>query len=383
VALEDEPEPRHARRPAFNWRYGAIPLCLFALWLVSPEDKGLALEKKLAAAQSELERAAHDASAKARSTSDTAAEQTRMLEQVRRRAEILTHDLTDAQNVIRALKAKAVLADDARLADEASLAKASKALEEAGRKVELSELELTKLRQAIIASNTSADAAALEQAKALRGQAVAEVALKAANDSLELERARTASTARDLDRANWERDSAKQLSAELKAALELQRQKLAGMAGALTTAQKEGDAAKGLSTELKAALVLQRQKLSGMAGALSAAHKERDAAKQLSADLTAALELQRQNLARMAGELSAAHKAIDDIKTQSNSRAIVMVQSPKVQAAASARTNLPGRPARQPRVGGKQNPEPRKSRRPLETTITLPDALLPIMPSTR
>jgi hypothetical protein len=66
VALEDEPEPRHARRPAFNWRYGAIPLCLFALWLVSPEDKGLALEKKLAAAQSELERAAQDASAKAR-----------------------------------------------------------------------------------------------------------------------------------------------------------------------------------------------------------------------------------------------------------------------------------------------------------------------------
>lgn len=341
MKFEDESEPGPTRRPAFNWRYSAIPLCLVALWLVSPEDKGPALEKQLAGAQSELaavkselvstQRAAHDASAKARSASDTADEQTRMLEEERRRAETLTHDLTGARQIIEDLKAKAVLADDARLADEASLAKASKALEEAGRKVELSELELTRLRQASNASKTSAEAAALEQAKALRGQAVAEAASKAANDSLELERARAASTTRDLEKANQERDAAKQLSAV----------------------------------------------------ELSAAHKERDAAKQRSAELTAALEQQRQKLAGMAVELSAAHNAFADIITQSDRCAADFEQLPKVRAAANAPTNLPGRPARQPRVGGKQNPEPRKSRRVLETTITLPDALLPILPSTR
>jgi chromosome segregation ATPase len=338
VKFEDESEPGPTRRPAFNWRYSAIPLCLFALWLVSPEDKGPALEKQLAGAQSELaavkselvstQRAAHDASAKARSASDTVDEQTRMLEEERRRAETLTHDLTGAQQIIEDLKAKAVLADDARLADEASLAKA---LEEAGRKVELSELEVTRLRQASNASKTSADAAALQQAKALRGQAVAEAALKAANDSLELERARAASTTRDLEKANQERDAAKQLSAV----------------------------------------------------ELSVVNKERDAAKQRSAELTAALEQQRQKLAGMAVELSAAHNAFADIITQSDRCAADLEQFPKVRAAASAPTNLPGRPARQPRVGGKQNPEPRRSRRVLETTITLPDALLPILPSTR
>ncbi|QPC94070.1 hypothetical protein [Mesorhizobium sp. INR15] len=325
MKFEDEADG-DTKHPSFidsgksKWRYSAIPLGILALWLVSPEDKGAAIQKQLDAAQSELaavksdlvlmQSVAHVASVQARSSSDTAVEQKQLLETERRRADTLVHDLAVAKHTIGDLKAKAELADHARQVDETSFAKVSKALDEAGQQADISEQRLATLLQASNVSKASADTNAVERTAAVRAQAVAEAALKAANDTLEQERALAASRGRDLEKANVERDAAYQRSAELTAALEQDRQRLAGMAG----------------------------------------------------------------------DLSAAHKTIEDMKTQSDRLAKGPERSPKVRATANAPTSLPGRPPRQSGLGGKQKSETRKSRRVIEATITLPDALLPIPP---
>ena len=139
------------------------------------------------------------------------------MEEQRRRAEGLAHDLTLAQRELEGIKAQAVLADRknsavgiARHAAEVALTEARKVLGEERNRAVFLERDLTAARQTIDALQASAKLAATAQANAIEDRRVAEIAAKRAGDALALERERTGSVARDLDTAREERDAAKE-----------------------------------------------------------------------------------------------------------------------------------------------------------------------------
>ena len=309
------------------WRWSAIPLCIFLLWLITPPDSGADMQKlvvaqrELAAAKAELhlmQRAARDASAQIRAVTDTAAEQGQALEEQRRRAEALTLDLEAERHVIDDFKAKAILADEARHSLEVSLAEANRALDEERHKVELSEHELTAVRQTSDANKRSADLAAVERANAVRDRQVAEAALRQADDTLELERARGESTARDLVSVRRDLDSAR---------------------------------------------------------------RERDAARQVSVELSAALDQERERATSLARSLSAARETIDIAKDELRTAAVVRTPKARTPARGLASTLSGAQPARKPGLPEKQKVRDQKSpQHVLPATIALPAALLPTRP---
>jgi hypothetical protein len=171
----------------------------------------------------------------------TSAEQADALNEANQSNEALKLDLEAARRVIKGLKAQAISSNEARNAMEASLAEANRSLAEERDKVEQSAHELALARQVGEANARRADLAVAERAADLQ---LAVAAAKHANEALDLERARSASAASDVDVARRERDAARQASASLIAALEQERQKQTDMSIALTAARKAIDLVK-------------------------------------------------------------------------------------------------------------------------------------------
>ncbi|MER8485563.1 hypothetical protein [Mesorhizobium sp. M1322] len=327
-----------------------------------PGEHEMVLRRELAAARAELEimqRRARDASAQAHALANTVAKQAQTLEEQQQ----VDEALETAQRVIEDFRAEALLLDRERASGaqpsmEASQGAAKRALDEARRKVEFLEQELTTARQTIDALKTGANLAAVEQANAMKDRSVTEAALKQAGEALGLERERADSAVRDLDIVRKKRDASKQVSAELSAALEQERKRAAGAQASqltakraldeerrkvelleqeLTTARQKIDALKTganlaaveqanamndrsvVETALKQAgeaLELERERADSAVRDLDIVRKERDASKQVSAELSAALEQERERAAgaqpSMAASQGAAKRALDE-----------------------------------------------------------------------
>jgi len=249
--FEGDPRPAWVRFSMRHWRWSAVPGCILLLALISPADNGAEMQQQIVAARGELastkaqlvqsQHAERTASAQARVLAGTSAEQANALNEANQSNEALKLDLEAARRVIKGLKAQAISSNEARNAMEASLAEANQSLAEERHKVEQSEHELAMARQVGDANARRADLAVAERAADLQ---LAVAAAKHANEALDLERARAASAASDVDVARRERDAARQASADLSAALEQERQKLTDMSVALTAARKAIDLVK-------------------------------------------------------------------------------------------------------------------------------------------
>lgn len=201
-----------------------------ALKQTPPAEDEDALRRELAAARAELAR------------------QAQALEAQQRTDEALAHSLETAQRVIENLKAATSLWDsekgatpEAHPSVEVPPASATRALDDERRKVELLEQELARARQTIDALKTSANLAAVEQAKAVKDRQAAEAASKQAGETFELERERAA---HDLDIVRKERDALKQNSIALRAELDQERERATGLARSLSAARETIEIAK-------------------------------------------------------------------------------------------------------------------------------------------
>ncbi|QPC93087.1 hypothetical protein [Mesorhizobium sp. INR15] len=245
-----------------HWRWSAIPVCICLLWLIFPGDDRaelVAAQGQLAAANAQLglmQRVKRNAIQQAHMAADAAAQQGRALRDSAQRKQSVALDLEAAHGAITSLKAKAVLAEEARNAMAASLAQANRAFDQERRRVELTGRDLALARQASDTNNTSADQAAIELAGALKGRQVAEANLNLSNNalqhSLQVARAQADLAARDLDVAHQERDAATQAAAEQHAALEEERQKALAMAINLSAARSAIDLVKSQSARRSA-----------------------------------------------------------------------------------------------------------------------------------
>ncbi|MDX8454673.1 hypothetical protein RFM98_18075 [Mesorhizobium sp. VK9D] len=255
--LEGDARPAWVRFSMRHWKWSAVPGCILLLALISPADDGAEMQQQIVAAQTELastkvqlgqsQNAERTASGQARVLAGTSAEQASALNVANQSNEALKLDLEAARRVIKGLKAQAISSNEARNAKDAALAEANQSLAEERDKLEQSERELAMARQAGDANERRADLAVAERTNALKDLRLAVAAAKYANEALDLERARAASAASDVDVARRERDAARQASADLSAALEQERQKLTDMSVALTAARKEIDLVKAQS----------------------------------------------------------------------------------------------------------------------------------------
>ena len=252
--FEGDPRPAWVRFSMRHWRWSAVPGCILLLALISPADNGAEMQQQIAAARRELastkaqlgqsQYAERTASAQARVLAGTSAEQANALHVANQSNEALKLDLEAARRVIKGLKAQAISLDEARNAKDAALAEANQSLAEGRDKLEQSEHELAMARQASDANERRADLAVAERADALKDLQLAVAAATHAHEALDMELARAASAASDVEIARRETDAARQASADLRVALEQERQKLTDMSVALTAARKAIDLVK-------------------------------------------------------------------------------------------------------------------------------------------
>ena len=148
------------------WKWGAVPLCIAGLWLISPADDSAATQEQLAAAQHRLAAAYAELDAMRRDTrdqlheaADTADKQAQALKAAGQRQDALTGDLEVAQRVIDSFRSKAALSDEARIAVAASLARANRELEEERQRLALVQGELAQASDAGNADKARADRA--------------------------------------------------------------------------------------------------------------------------------------------------------------------------------------------------------------------------------
>ena len=347
------------------WRWGAIPLCIAGLWLISLADDGAATREQLATAQhrlvdayAELDVMRRDARDRLREAADTADKQAEALKAAGQRQDALTGDLEAAQRVIDSFRSKAALSDEARSAVAASLARANRELDEERHRLALAQDELALARDAGNADKARADRAEAALADQAKARQAAEAALA---DQAKARQAAEAALA-DQAKARQAADTA-----------------LADAAKASETAEAGSRQA---ADALKAALKLESARADAAARDLDSARRERDAAMQVSAELTAALEQAREKVIGMAVNLTAARKAIDLVKARQERRAAQIEPAAPAVAASSS-----DQPARQREAWARAKPRPVVQRSPkrvlVATTITLPDALLPSRPSDR
>ncbi|TPN75967.1 hypothetical protein FJ987_22945 [Mesorhizobium sp. CU2] len=363
------------------WKWGAIPLCIAGLWLISPADDGDATREQLAAAQHRLAAAYAELDAMRRDTSDqlheaadTADKQAQALKAAGQKQDALASDLETAQRAIDSFRSKATLSDEARSAVAASLARANRELEEERQRLALVQGELTQASDAGNADKARADRAEAALAGAAKARQVAEAALA------DQAKARQAAEAALADQAK-----ARQLA---EAALADQAKARQAAETALVDAAKARETAEAGSRQaadgLKDALKLESARAEAATRDVDSARRERDAAVKASAELTAALEQAREKVIDMAVNLTAARKAIDLVKAREERRSARIVQTPAAPAVAASSGN---QPARQRVARGEARTKPRAvvqsspKRVQVATTITLPDALLPSQPS--
>ncbi len=347
VTVTDDPNEKVQAKtlpPMRHWKWAAASCFVSAsliLLLGFSVNKSAEIEQMLASAQRELashkaelevmQRSAGDANTRAGIATNTAAAQKLDLEQARQKYEALKMDLEAAQ---REFANNAVAASKARRDMEASLAEAHRKFDVEHHKVELIQGELATARQNSASLQTSADVAASEHAKAVKDQLAAEAALTRAREVLENEKA---------------------------------------LADA---AIKDKEVAEAALRQAGAALGNEHARAESIATDLERTRQELDAAKQVSKALTASLEQEREKSISLAGYLSAARKAIDLVKTESERRAVLSLQSRKAVGASRLTSSL-SRPPRQPRSQIKHKSKAQKSSPGVVATITLPDALLP------
>ena len=314
--FEDNTRPGWVHFSMRHWRWSAIPVCILLLWLISPANDGAEMQQKLKAAHGEL------AAAKA---------QLDLMERAERNAN-----------------------EQARIAADTA-AKQGQALKEANQRDEALTLDLEAARRVI--KGLQAKAILLDEARNSMA-----VSLAQANRALDEELHRSELSEHELAMARQASDANKK-SADL-AAVEL------------ADAAKGRQVAEAALEQANDALKLERARTESAARDLDGARQERDAAKQISAELSAALEQAREKVNGMAINLSAARKAIELVKAQGVRRTARIEQATEARVAAGPSAS---QPARQRGLQEKNKKVQKSSKRVLvATTITLPDALLPI-----
>ncbi|PBC06655.1 hypothetical protein CK230_30465 [Mesorhizobium sp. WSM3859] len=302
-----------------HWRWSAVPGCILLLAAISPADNGAEMQQQIVAARGEL------ASTKAQ--------------------------LDLSQHAERTASAQAkVLAGTS--------AEQAKALNEANQSNEALKLDLEAAQRVI--EGLKAQAVSSNEARSAMEASLAE-----ANQSLADERHKVEQSEQELAMARQAADAEKK------------RADLA-VAERATDLQLAVAAAKHANE----ALDLERARAVSAASDLDGARRERDAAKQASADLSAALEQARQKLTDMSVALTAARKAIDLVNAQGARRTAQIERALSTRSTAVSLAGQDGKLVRQTGLQGKSKAKMARSpKRDLaDTTIRLPDALLPLPP---
>jgi len=316
---ELDTRPAWVRFSMRHWRWSAVPGCILLLAAISPADNGAEMQQQIVAARGEL------ASTKAQ--------------------------LDLSQRAERTASAQAkVLADTST--------EQAEALNEANQGNEALKLDLGAAQRVI--KDLKAQAASSNEARNAMEASLAE-----ANRSLADERHKVEQSEQELAMARQAGDAEKK-RADLAVA-----ERATDLQLAVAAAKHANDA-----------LDLERARAVSAASDLDGARRERDAAKQASADLSAALEQARQKLTDMSVALTAARKAIDLVKAQGARRTAQLERALSTRSAAVSLASQDGKLVRQTGLQGKNKAKtPRSPKRDLvETTITLPDALLPPPP---
>lgn len=300
-----------------HWRWSAIPGCILLLGAISPADNVAEMQQQIVAARGEL------ASTKAQ--------------------------LDLSQHAERKASAQAkVLAGTS--------AEQAKALNEANQSNEALKLDLEAAQRVI--EGLKARAVSSNQARNAMEASLAE-----ANQSLTDERHKVEQSEQELAMARQAADAEKR-RADLAVA-----ERATDLQLAVAAARHANEA-----------LDLERAHAVSAASDLDGARRERDGAKQTSADLSAALEQARQKLTDMSVALTAARKAIELVNAQGACRTEQTERA--TRSAAVSLAGQDGKLVRQTGLKGKIKAKmPGSPKRDLvETTITLPDALLPPPP---
>ncbi|PDQ22207.1 hypothetical protein CN311_04670 [Mesorhizobium sanjuanii] len=301
-----------------------------------------------------------------------------VLDDGRRKVEILQQELTTARQTIDALKTGAN--------QEAAQASAKQALDDERRKVEVLQQELTTARQTIDALKTGANqetaqASAKQALEERRKVEVLQQELTTARHTIDaLKTGANQEAAQASARQALERQEVEALKQELATARQTidALQKSANLAaGEQANAVKDRQVAEAASKQAGERLALERERADSAERDLDIVRRDRDALKQNSMELSAALDQERERATGLARSLSAARKSIVKDKRRAAAERTLKAGTP---ASAIALSNSGAQPAHKPRSQKKQKVKYRKSPQLEVLAIELPAPLLPTRP---